>query len=71
MNSEIAVIKDSMSGMMELIVTEIDSIKRELYLEFGQNQKVILEDVDRIKKMQIENQNSLAQFSMARIEQNK
>lgn len=35
--------------MMELIVGEIDSIKRELYLDFGQNQKILFEDIAEIK----------------------
>lgn len=48
-SSEMDTIKHSMSGMMELIVGEIDSIKRELYLDFGQNQKIILEDVEQLK----------------------
>ena len=34
--------------MMELVVEEIDGIKREMYLEFGGNQKVIFGEIGRI-----------------------
>ena len=33
---------------MELVVEEIDGIKREMYLEFGGNQKVIFGEINRI-----------------------
>ena len=33
---------------MELVVEEIDGIKREMYLEFGGNQKVIFGEISRI-----------------------
>lgn len=49
LNHEINTIKSSMSGMMEIIVGEIDSIKRELYLDFGQNQKILFEDISSLK----------------------
>jgi hypothetical protein len=52
LNAEIFSIKDSMSGMMELIVGEIDSIKKELYLDFGQNQRILLEDVGKLRVSQ-------------------
>lgn len=37
-----------MQDMMELVVEEIDGIKREMYLEFGGNQKVIFGEINRI-----------------------
>ena len=40
--------KESMQDMMELVVEEIDGIKREMYLEFGGNQKVIFGEINRI-----------------------
>lgn len=49
LNSEMNSIKGSLGGMMELIVGEIDSIKKELYLDFGQNQKILFEDVADLK----------------------
>ena len=40
--------KESMQDMMELIVDEIDGIKREMYLELGGNQKIIFAEINRI-----------------------
>jgi hypothetical protein len=37
LGGEIQKVKDSMQDMMELVVEEIDGIKREMYLEFGGN----------------------------------
>ena len=34
--------------MMELVVEEIDGIKREMYLEFGGNHKILFGEVSRI-----------------------
>ena len=33
---------------MELVVEEIDGIKREMYLEFGGNHKILFGEVSRI-----------------------
>lgn len=49
LNAEMNSIKGSLGGMMELIVGEIDSIKKELYLDFGQNQKILFEDITDLK----------------------
>lgn len=45
---EVQKLKDSMRDMMELVVDEIDGIKREMYLEFGGNHKLLFGEVTRI-----------------------
>ena len=45
---EMQKMKDSMKDMMELVVEEIDGIKREMYLEFGGNHKILFGEVSRI-----------------------
>lgn len=47
---EIQNIKEAMANMMELFVEEIDTIKKELYLDFGQTQKTMYEDFQLLKK---------------------
>lgn len=50
--SEITTMKQSMGSMMDMVVSEIDGIKREMYLDFGQNQKLIMNDLERTKQNQ-------------------
>ena len=50
--SEISTMKQSMGSMMDMVVSEIDGIKREMYLDFGQNQKMIMNDLERMKQNQ-------------------
>lgn len=60
--AEISNLKQSMSAMMDLFVTEIDGIKKEMYLEFAQNQRLLLADVDKIKHQQNILENKLIGF---------
>jgi len=48
--SEFAELKSSMGVMIDLVVQEIDGIKKELYLDFAQNQKAIFNDLEVLKK---------------------
>lgn len=45
---EVQKMKESMKDMMELVVEEIDGIKREMYLEFGGNHKILFGEVGRL-----------------------
>lgn len=47
--AEVSNLKQSLGGMMDLVVSEIDSIKKEMYLGFGHTHKSLLSDVERLK----------------------
>jgi len=47
-------LKGSLSQMMDLFMRELDSVKKDLYVDFGETQKLIAGDINQIRADQIQ-----------------